>query len=282
MDHIPNLLNDIPSCDIEQLVDRKQANKDLQELIATSVPPLVIGVHGDWGAGKTSFLHQLQFGLTGECDQNPLATFLKPEQSSPQKHVVAVWFEAWRYQHESSPIVALLHEIRERLANPRNLMERLTSFGNEAAKLGEVTIRGALLSLEGVTSHIGFQASKIQAAGEKWEAERFATPLPTKVIREQLEKAISDLLPKKQENKAHPRLIIFIDDLDRCEPETAFRLLEGIKIYLNLDNCVFVLGLNRREIERAIEKFLPSAPGSDKGEIKLRAQEYLEKLCNNL
>jgi len=67
-----------------------------------------------------------------------------------------------------------------------------------------------------------------------------------------------------------------IDDLDRCEPETAYQLLEGIKIYLNLPSCLFVLGMNQRLIEQAVAKHLAE---QDPAARRYRAREYLEKLC---
>ena len=85
-------------------------------MVAKGKPPQVIGVHGDWGSGKTSFLLQLQWRLTGECPQLPKERRLgmsKPER--PYDNVTVVWFEAWRYQYEAVPIVALLQEIRSQL-----------------------------------------------------------------------------------------------------------------------------------------------------------------------
>ena len=57
----------------------------------------------------------------------------------------------------------------------------------------------------------------------------------------------------------------------------AFRLLEGLKIYLTLDNCVFVLGMNQKAIEEAI-----GAQISNEDSRKERATAYMEKLCQNV
>jgi predicted KAP-like P-loop ATPase len=52
--------------------------------------------------------------------------------------------------------------------------------------------------------------------------------------------------PKKAAPGEKRRIVVIIDDLDRCKPEGAYRLLEGLKIYLTLRNCIFVLGMNQK------------------------------------
>ena len=73
--------------------------------------------------------------------------------------------------------------------------------------------------------------------------------------------------------------MVFIDDVDRCESEAAYRLLEGLKIYLTLDNCVFVLGMNQKAIEEAIAQRMKVEPGNSP---TMRAAAYMEKLCQNV
>lgn len=279
----------------EDWLNRKAFLETITRVLAHGQAPLVCGVEGDWGSGKTSILHQAYFTLEGECPQNtgyPPAEGKHPTAKG-YEHVRTIWFEAWRYQHEPAPIIALLHEMRAQLSSG-------WKFRAQAKKIGETAIRGAFEMIGdvakgiavgmGVTGAAGIPTPKVgstlQQIGESIEARRFETPLQSVQIRNYLTTAIQQLLPKQgkpAEDKTPapvPRLVVMIDDLDRCEPEAAFRLLEGIKIYLDLRNCIFLLGINRREIESAIRVVLSkqTKDGDDK-EIRYRAHEYVEKLC---
>lgn len=267
------LHNDEPT--LEDALERSELVRRVSDAVARCSPPQVFGVHGDWGTGKTSFLHQLQWDLVGECpqqaDQNPSAPAGLGDGGRHANRTTVVWFEAWRYQHEKAPIVALLQEIRAQLPWTSRALAK-------SRKLSEVTIRGALLSLEDLTKRIGIQASKIEQAGKQWEEENLATRLPAHMIRQHLEGALRTLLRPKG-TRAERRLVVLVDDLDRCEPETAYQLLEGIKIYLNLPSCVFVLGMNQDVIEAAVTRHLSDLDGTER---RRRAREYMDKLCQNV
>lgn len=253
-------------------LDRKAMIHEVGEAIATCMPPQVFGVHGDWGMGKTSFLHQVQWYLTGKCPQLPDAVAKEAAANDikvgpHRKAIRAIWFDAWRYQYEDAPVIALLQEMRAQLSG----MTR-------ARNVASVAVRGALLSIEDQTKKIGFRYSKFQQASREWTSEHLADPLPSYTIRSFLSEAIDQLLPRKTRDlDTTPRLVIFIDDIDRCEPVAAFRLLEGLKIYLTLDNCVFVLGMNQKAIEEAIGAQIPNEDTR-----KERATAYMEKLCQNV
>ena len=276
--------NDEPA--LLDTLERGPLIEEVGEAIARCTPPQVFGVHGDWGLGKTSFLHQVQWYLTGDCPQQPesVTKDMKRRASktngdaSAQKcgvhHEViqAVWFDAWRYQNEAAPVVALLHEMRGQLAW-RSRLSRSLRRG------AEVTMRGALLSMEELTRKIGLQYSRFSQANREWESENLAVSLPSHTLRAHLREAVNKLLPEKKGAGISPRLVVFIDDVDRCEPEAAYRLLEGLKVYLTLDNCVFVLGMNQKAIEEAIAQRMKAETDDD---ARLRAAAYMEKLCQNV
>ena len=287
-----NWHNDEPS--LLDALERGPLIEEVGEAIARCTPPQVFGIHGDWGLGKTSFLHQVQWYLTGECPQQPEEMREKAKDAPRQKHgaykgsVQTVWFDAWRYQNEPAPVAALLHEMRAQL-----------SWGQRAIsstrRNTEVAVRGALLSMEELTRKIGFQYSRFQQASREWEVENLAAALPSHTLRAHLREAIAQLLPRKRNRDVSSRLVVFIDDVDRCEPEAAYRLLEGLKIYLTLDNCVFVLGMNQKAIEEAIAQRMSAgvsgrgqtgSEGRLDGEVHedatARAAAYMEKLCQNV
>lgn len=249
--------------------------EEVGDAVARCAPPQVFGIHGDWGLGKTSFLYQLQWHLCGSCPQrsDEARHAVPPVVRKDDQDYVVVWFEAWRYQHEKAPILALLHEMRAQL-------DWWVKSGQKLKEKAAVAWHGALHSMEELTKSIGLQASKLYEAQDRWNRENLAAQLPSNTLQTHLNQAIDLLLKRGVLGTSKKRLlVVLIDDLDRCEPETAFRLLESIKIYLGLRNCVFVLGMNQKVIEDAIAKSLPIG---DEAIRQVRAEAYLEKLCQNV
>ena len=268
--------NDEPT--LRDRLRRDALIKEVGEAIATCKPPQVFGVHGDWGLGKTSFLHQVRWYLTGDNPQ-ALDTKNAPRKSDHRKRIESVWFDAWRYHAEAVPVVALLQEMRAQLSQG-------DSTALVVKRLGKVALRGTLLSLDEITKKIGFQYAKFQQASQQWDAENLAATLPSDSLRENLQETIRLLLPETDDeiSDSASRLVVFVDDLDRCEPEAAYRLLEGLKVYLTLDNCVFVLGLNQKAVEGAIANRLAGGLTNEsaRNDAQARAASYLEKICQNV
>jgi hypothetical protein len=247
---------------------RGHLSKEIATVAAMADPPLVLGVHGDWGSGKTSFMLQVHNALG---------------QGPHKSRVARVWFEAWRYQNESVPVVALLHEMRRQFPF-------LKKSRGEAKKIAQVTYRSVLLAsfdqvakligAESVAKTVPIAPDKIQSIGEAWEKEHLQSPLPSNDLRNFLQTAIDALLPPAKKGLPPSRVVIFIDDLDRCNADMAYKLLEGLKIYLNLKNCVFVLAMNQQIVVKALASVMKK--DDDDARVRLEAEAYLEKLCANI
>ena len=125
-------------------------------------------------------------------------------------------------------------------------------------------------------------AKNIQKTGEQWEKLNLETRLGTDTVQLFLQQAIDGLLKGFDEEGG--RLVIIIDDLDRCSSAAAYRLLEGLKVYLDINNCVFVIGMNQKIVVDAIAKELTHYDDNN-GRASLNtiyAEAYLEKLCSSI
>ncbi len=206
--------------------------------------PFTIGVFGDWGEGKTSLLRQAKTLLEAQ----------RPE-------VVTAWFNAWQYEQEDHPIVPLvatiLRQIDQKLAerDKKNLgkpiVEALTKIGRSLRAIAYGFSAKAKVAVPGFGEiEAGFVAKEMIDRYEKLQGA--GDPLIERTLYynafETLEAATSG------PSKDRPKIVVFIDDLDRCLPPQAVKLLESIKLVLAQQGFIFVLAVDRRIVESYLVK----------------------------
>ncbi|MGL5025371.1 MAG: P-loop NTPase fold protein, partial [Shewanella oncorhynchi] len=125
---------------------------------------------------------------------------------------------------------------------------------------------------------------KIQSIGDKYEKDNLLSQLSTDQINNALSTAIDHLLTDLADiPNTDRKCIIFIDDLDRCDATTAKKLLEGIKVHLNLENCIFVIAIDPAQLEASFQlEHAQLRNTANKQDVSNHdATEYLEKLCQD-
>lgn len=327
--HMQLKLNDQPT--IWDGLGRADLLYEVATQVGKGTAPQVIAVTGDWGSGKTSFLRQLQIVLWPDLEDPAvrIATeelsghipvvsgrrpvmqlhhhLLNPGGSSDNRNPIVacpvIWFDAWKYQSEPAPVVALLHEIRNAFSSGQK-------FWRFISKNGRTAVEAALLSSESIAEAIGTKTPLVKGAGkfyehfkkakESGEAGSLSTELSTEKIDRLLTHDIGALLcginypsllgDRPEANGAkllYPgserRLVIIIDDLDRCEPEMAVRMLEGIKVFLSIPNCVYVLGINEQRLidhVATVQDGYSSDDSGQKSQCRHKAKDYLDKIIN--
>ena len=205
--------------------------------------PFTIGVFAEWGFGKTSALRIAKSLL---------------ERDRPE--IVTVWFNAWQFEKEDHPIVPLIATIL------REIDRKQEGLGNTSRKW----LSSTALALRGIAYGVSLQAEaslpllgkvgididpskmidreeQLHAAEQsEWEKSLYYTAF----------KALEEVAYPESKGKAGkpPKIVIFIDDLDRCLPPQAIKLLESIKLVLAQRGFVFVLAVSRRVVEEYLEK----------------------------
>lgn len=205
--------------------------------------PLTLGIFGAWGSGKTSLMRMLKARLDGEAGKNKTKT---------------LWFNAWRYEGRDEAQSALIHAVLAKLAEDKTLLEQAASIfdrlkkGASVMKVAKV-IGKSLLTL----------TPKIDELVDcfKDESEKLAETM------EAFDRDFGELLKKA----GISRIVVFIDDLDRCSSTKVIETFETIKLFLNTPSSTFVIGADAAKIEQAVAEVYKVAEAR-------RQKDYLEKI----
>lgn len=219
----------------EDRLNRQQFAQAFARLGENCQTPLVVGIFGTWGVGKTSFMRLIEANLD-------------------QEKALPLWFDPWMHQFDENPVVALAHTLVNAL-DPKWLQEGKKLLVAIANAFGS-----ALLKV--VT---GLKPQDIYDFQKIYEEEGFLA----RDVRVRLRDYFEKLVEMAREGKSL-RLVFFIDDLDRCLPEEALKVLEALKLYLNLEGCVYFLGVDREALEHCIKHRYQDLP--------LSGVDYLDKM----
>jgi hypothetical protein len=206
------------------------------EIIRHSKAQFAIGIFGDWGSGKTTLMRAIEHELSAHDD------------------VVTVWFNAWRYEREPHLMVPLLDTLRESLvcrAESAATSPNDAGLANRAAaaigRVGKALLAG--LTLSGGVAGVGIQLD----AGKVIDGLAGDPPAPKESLSfyhagfNMLRDAISEFA-----DQGARRVVVFVDDLDRCLPENALEVLESMKLFFDIEGFVFVAGLDQSVVDRAV------------------------------
>lgn len=249
------------------IFNRKNFGVGLMNIIQQSEDALVISLDGEWGEGKTTFVKMWQ-GLLY------------------QNSIHSIYIDAFTNDYTNDPFIAVASSIiaYEKEFNTQNntsvFFEKAKKVAGKvipwAAKLGVKALTLNVVDnqqLENIEKDLAQTASDVTGAfthfiGEKLNSHQ-EDIAAIKEFHNSLSKLPSQLPPINEQAKKSP-LIIIIDELDRCRPTFAIELLEKVKHLFSVQNIVFVLVMNKQQLEQSISCIYGN----------IDANAYLQKFIN--
>ena len=199
-----------------------------------------IALNGEWGSGKTFFVKQLKLILDfnnprsdmNEETKNAVKSVVSSLKCECSESYATVYYDAWANDNTEDPILSLLYA---------------TIKANKDIKPeNEKNISKILISL--IDTITGRDLSKLR---ENIIGENIFETIQKEEDIQQLVAEFFDNLIIERAN----RLVIFIDELDRCKPAYAIQLLERIKHYFNDDRVIFVFSVNISQLQHTIKSY---------------------------
>ena len=240
-----------------------------------TLTPSTIGVYGDWGSGKSSLMQMVEKALVEKY----------------KEEVVCIHFNGWLFEGYEDAKTAfcgtILEELRKHKTIPSKVKGQITSLlkkidGKKILMKGgsialDVLLTGGISSLASLT--VDSIASTLKNKIEGVNADD---------IREALKDFKKDSENKKREEVKNfqkefelilkesniKRMVVFVDELDRCKPDTVLDIFEAMRLFLFVKGSSFVIGADSRLIDYAIKSRYKNIPGNNLDISK----EYLEKL----
>lgn len=210
-----------------------------------------IALDSYWGSGKTFFVKQVKMILDAitedsyckvEGKKEILSKWGQISENLQIKKHVPIYYDAWQNDCDDDPIYSLIYQMTLDTENIKGLKDKI-NFNDVLNTAGKITgiVAGKL------SEHLaGVNPNEIV---EDLKKDDFLETLRArKDIDKRIEEYIDKLLPEGCD-----RLLIIIDELDRCNPEFAVKLLERIKHYFNNDKITFVFSVNLAELQHTIK-----------------------------
>ncbi len=234
-----------------------------EEIVCASPPRFAVGIFGGWGSGKTTLMRAIESRIKVRED------------------VIPVWFNAWRYEREEQLIIPLLDVLREALVKwatdegedlaPDTLANRARRAAAAMGAAARAVASGVSLSARLPGGFAEATVSLKEMLSDSGAMKQVEQPASTyhaafTAMADAVEGFVKDgeTPPPGAKLEARRRIVVFIDDLDRCLPLNALSVLEAMKLFFDLDGFVFVVGLDQDVIERAIELHYKDRPENEK------------------
>lgn len=211
---------------------REEEAKVLTSLFDIVGNQMVLAINSSWGTGKTTFLKMWK-------------VYLENEGYS------AVYFNCWKNDFIDDPFIAFVEEFREQLDS--EIIGR--EFKEKASEVGMCLIKNISgVAMKIVKEKTGLDIEQIISGDDlesmaKSKLDNYTNA--KNAVRDFKEEL--NLLGIRNIEKTNKPLIVFVDELDRCRPNFAIALLERVKHFFNVENIIFILGVDKESLGNSIK-----------------------------
>lgn len=228
--------------------------------------PCSIGVFGDWGSGKSSLMKMIA------------------EKYESEKDILVIKFNGWLFEGYEDTKTVLMGRIVDEIIKKRKFSEKAYKLASKLLKkIDVIKLSGsaikyglgyATMGPAGVAAlSVGDAAAKLKEVDYEAYIKQAQSEDSADSIRSNIQEFHENFEELINETKI-TKIVVLIDDLDRCSTDTIISTLEAIKLFLFTKQTAFILGADERLIKYAVRRRFPEIPG-DSIEV---GRDYLEKL----
>jgi hypothetical protein len=233
---------------------REDAANILTDIIKTIDHPFVLAIDSKWGTGKTTFINMWKSHLINSG-------------------FVCMYFNAWENDFVDDPFIAFIAEIQnevENILNNTTVSDPLAikAYLEKARNIGWTLLKNilpvatkiatsGLLDMEVLKDSLGEVAKDVKDVisekADEYINRKISEHEDAKRSIVEFRKTLSELVKNIQESSGNNfPMIFFIDELDRCKPTYAIKLLERLKHLFNVYGIVYVVSIDKTQVSCSV------------------------------
>jgi hypothetical protein len=222
--------------------------------------PVAIGLSGAWGSGKTGVLELIKTEIIERSNTTPGKVLVIPTQP-------------WRYDPAVGPKESLIAEVLGALGKEFNEEDPVGKLGLDAFKKLVRKVNWSKAVKMATKTALTMQLPKMDDvfALVSDEPESLDNEKGMAAFRDEFEKLLAD--PALEHLS---RVVVLVDDLDRCLPDTVVETLEAIRLFLSVEGMSFIIAADEDRVAEAIQQKLKTAAPQNEDEDP--AKLYLHKI----
>ncbi len=207
----------------------------------------VIAIDSPWGTGKTRFAKMLRNYLEDR-------TKVMGDDSKPGKEASfsAIYYNSWETDFSEDALLPLVHSITR---SPEFKAERFTKksqkfldkFKDAATAVTKVVVYSVIHNLAGET------VTEMVKAADDAVSQQTTDPLESYQNRLNLLDDFRRSLEKVIEHTKQKKLVIIVDELDRCRPTFALQTLEFVKHLFAVRGLIFIFALDIKQLSNSVK-----------------------------
>lgn len=228
-----------------------------------------MAINGAWGSGKTFVLDMIE------------------EKLSERQEYIVIKYDAWENNFYPDPLIAILSCVIDGIDEKLYLLDRKKERAMKAAKSGVNTLAKVSAKIEKLQTVI---------EGIKNIIKIFHNPIDTavlgdfksyKTLLKETKDILNEITQVGEYREKQTKLIILVDEIDRCLPDEQLRVLERLHHLFDIKNCVVIVTMNQASVVKTVHTIY----GIDGYEylrkffdftlkLDVRASEYLKNLLD--
>lgn len=210
-----------------------------------------LSINGAWGSGKSFVLQMIE------------------ERLVKKQEYVVIKYDAWSNSFYDDPLISILSCVIDGIKEKMHLVEKYKEKAKKAAKASINMVASLSTRFAKLQDAVKGISEIIKGINNPIDIDKIDDFKSYQQLLKETQEVLDEITQKGEYRGKQTKLIILVDEVDRCLPDEQLRILERLHHLFNIKNCAVIVAINQACIAKTVNKLYGT-----------NGNEYLRKFFN--